>query len=87
MPPAGANTAAKVNKSMNIMEEVMGYGKQLAGNVAKGTKGSKNVRVAGLAVLAASAGWAAERFKGHQQTANADYNREQQMRKELMSDG
>ena len=65
----------------------MSYGKKLASNVAKGTKESKNVRVAGLAVLAAGAGWAAERFKGRQQTANAGYNKEQQMRKELMSDG
>lgn len=65
----------------------MGYGKKVASDVMKGTKGSKNVRVAGLAALAAGAGWAAERFKGQQQVANADYNREQQMRKELMSDG
>jgi hypothetical protein len=87
VPPAGAKTVAKVNGSINIMEEVMSYGKKLAGNVAKGTKGSKNARTAGLAVLAASAGWAAERLKGHQRSSDQDYNREQQMRKELMSDG
>jgi hypothetical protein len=37
--------------------------------------------------LAAGAGWAAERAKNHQSTANADYNKEQQIRKQLMSDG
>jgi hypothetical protein len=72
---------------MNVMDELMSYGKQLAGNVAKGTKGSKNVRVAGLAALAAGAGWAAERLKGNQQKVDADYNRERQMREQLMSDG
>jgi hypothetical protein len=87
MPPAGAHTATKVTKSMNVMEEIMGYGKKLASSVAKGTKGSKNVRMAGLAALAAGAGWAAERAKGHQQTANADYNKEQQIKQQLMSDG
>lgn len=70
-----------------MMEELMSHGKQLAGSVAKGTKGSKNARVAGLAVLAAGAGWAAERLKGNQQKVDVGYNREQQMREQLMSDG
>jgi len=87
MPPGGAQTAAKVNKSINVMEEVMSYGKKVASSVMKGTKGSKNVRVAGLAALAAGAGWAAERVKGNQQKVDTGYNREQQMREQLMSDG
>ena len=69
------------------MEDLMKVGRGLADEVWKGVKNSKNARVAGLAVLAAGAGWAAERVKNHQQTVDADYNREQQMRKQLMSDG
>jgi len=87
MPPAGANTATKVTKSINSMEELMSYGKGLAGKIMKGAKESTGARAAGLAVLAAGAGWAAERAKNHQSTANADYNKEQQIRKQLMSDG
>lgn len=87
MPPAGANTAAKVNKSINTMDDLMRAGKEIAGSVMKGIKGSKNARMAGLAALAAGAGWAAEKAKGHQKSIENDYNKEQQMRKQLMSDG
>jgi hypothetical protein len=87
IPPAGAHTATKVTKSIGAMEELMSYGKDLAGRVMKGAKDSKGARAAGLAVLAAGAGWAAERAKNHQQTVNADYNKEQQIKQQLMSDG
>lgn len=87
MPPAGANTAAKVNNSINSMEDLMKAGKAMADEVWKGVKGSKNARIAGLAALAAGAGWAAEKAKGHQQSVQNDFNKEQQMRKQLMSDG
>jgi hypothetical protein len=69
------------------MDDLMRAGKEIAGSVMKGIKGSKNARMAGLAALAAGPGWAAEKAKGHQQSMENDYNKEQQMRKQLMSDG
>ena len=69
------------------MEDLMKAGKAMADEVWKGVKGSKNARIAGLAALAAGAGWAAEKAKGHQQSVQNDFNKEQQMRKQLMSDG
>lgn len=69
------------------MDSLMKAGSEIASNVMKGIKGSKNTRIAGLAALATGAGWVAERAKGHQKALDVEYNREQQMRQQLMSDG
>ena len=69
------------------MQDLMKAGKAVAEDVWKGVKGSKSARLAGVAALASAAGWAAEKAKGHKEAAVKEYNREQKMRKQLMSDG
>jgi hypothetical protein len=69
------------------MEDLMKAGKAVAEDVWKGIKGSKSARLAGVAALASAAGWAAERAKNHKLTAQKEYNKQEQVRKQLMSDG
>lgn len=87
VPPAGAANSAAVKKGINTMEDLMTAGKKMAGEVSKGIKSSKSARIAGLAVLASAAGWAAERAKNHKGSAEAEYSKQEQIRRQLMSDG
>lgn len=86
-PPSAAAAAVPPSRTGGIIEELMDAGAGLAKSVTKGFKESKNIRAAGLAALASAVGYGAGKVKNRPEDAKAEFIREQQLRRSLMSDG
>lgn len=86
-PPSAIPSASTVSKGAGVLEDLMAYGKDLSSAVFKGAKESKNIRMLGLATLAGATGWAVGKRKDAQKAQTQEFNRQQAIRRSLMSDG
>jgi hypothetical protein len=87
-PPTSAlpstTTAPKVG---GMTDELLDYGRQVSRAVLDGVKGSKNIRMLGMASLVGAAGWIAGKKKDAVTQQARELNRQNAIRDSLMSDG
>ena len=87
-PPTSALPSTTAGPKVGGMtDELLDYGRQVSRAVLDGVKGSKNIRMLGMASLVGAAGWIAGKKKDAVTQQARELNRQNAIRDSLMSDG
>lgn len=87
-PPTSALTSTTAGPKVGGMtDELLDYGRQVSRAVLDGVKGSKNIRMLGMASLVGAAGWIAGKKKDAATAQMQEMKRQNAIRDSLMSDG
>jgi hypothetical protein len=86
-PEAERLTQKAARSTASILDDVMDVGRTVAREVIGGMKNSKNIRAAGLAALIGTSGYLTGKMKDGQTKQKAEFNRQQEIRRQLMGDG
>jgi len=87
-PPTSALTSTTAGPKVGgVTDELLDYGRQVSRAVLDGVKGSKNIRMLGMASLVGAAGWIAGKKKDAVTQQARELNRQNAIRDSLMSDG